>query len=85
MMWTQEVLECLLSNFSQKKLLELKSTWISHLNDLVQLISMPLRLCQEEAVVSLVMTDVHNRDIISSLIESDVSGPGDFEWTRSRT
>eukprot|EP00118_Oscarella_pearsei_P016795 m.162667 g.162667 ORF g.162667 m.162667 type:complete len:4507 (+) comp38847_c0_seq1:65-13585(+) len=80
--WTHEVIQCIQSSSPRKALLNLKSRWISHLNDLAQLIYMPLRLYQEEAVISLVTIDVHCRDIITFLIDNGVCSEGDFGWTR---
>jgi dynein heavy chain len=41
-----------------------------------------LTTIQRAIIGALITIDVHNRDIIQSLINSKVSNPSDFEWTK---
>jgi dynein heavy chain len=55
---------------------------ISTLNELAQLVSTDLTSFKRLAVEALLTVQVHNRDIVTSLIESNVDNRSDFEWLR---
>jgi dynein heavy chain len=44
------------------------------------LINGPLTNIKRKILVSLITVDVHNRDIVDNLIESNVESTNDFSW-----
>lgn len=59
-----------------------KSEMISSLHELAELVSTELPGYKRLAVEALLTVQVHNRDIITSLLQSQVSSKTDFEWLR---
>ena len=55
---------------------------ISSLNKLAELVSTDLSSFKRLSVEALLTVQVHNRDIISSLIQSEITDSSDFEWLR---
>ena len=55
---------------------------ISSLNDLAELVSTDLPSYKRLSIEALLTIQVHNRDIISSLIQSQIASKADFEWLR---
>lgn len=59
-----------------------KEEMISSLNQLAELVSTDLINYKRLSMEALLTVQVHNRDIISSLIQSDITDRSDFEWLR---
>ena len=55
---------------------------ISTLDLLAELVSADLSSFKKLSVEALLTVEVHNRDIISSLIQSEITDKNDFEWLR---
>jgi dynein heavy chain len=80
--WTEEVVGCLTSSNPLDSLNSLYQLCVSHLNKLAHLVHTRLEFCQKEAIVALVTTDVHARDVVSLLIMGGVHDVEDFDWVR---
>jgi len=79
--WTQQVTSVL----KQQKLRGLKvlqSKYIEQLDGLTSLIRQPLSNSIRQTVSCLLVFEVHNRDIISSLIKDEVADVESFKWTQ---
>ena len=63
----------------------LKNKMIGTLNFLAGLVSSPLQSHKRLTINALLTIDVHNRDIIISMIENKITRIDDFEWTRYLT
>lgn len=50
------------------------------LTEFTAVISGKLKDIARKVLVSLITTDVHNRDIIRDLIEAGVQSTGEFDW-----
>jgi Dynein heavy chain, N-terminal region 2. len=80
-MWTYMTEEALSNKDGvQEAISEWYDTNVSQLEELTQLVRTELTSIQRRSVVALVTQDVHNRDMIESLKESEVSSSNDFKW-----
>ena len=78
-LWTQHVTDVLL----QQKLRGLKvlqTKFVEGLESLTAMIRQPLSLAVRQVISCLLIFEVHNRDIISSLIQEDVTDVESFKW-----
>ncbi|KAJ3226918.1 Dynein heavy chain 6, axonemal [Clydaea vesicula] len=80
--WCRDVSECLRNNDALKSLTALKQKWITNLSQLANLVRGELSKIQRAILGALITIDVHNRDIIQSMIKAGVTSSGDFEWTK---
>ena len=55
---------------------------IRTLNMLANLVSSNLVPHRRQSINALLTIDVHNRDIIASMVDNKISRRDDFEWTR---
>ena len=80
-MWTYMTEEALSNKEGvQEAVTEWYDTNVSQLEELTQLVRTELTVIQRRSIVALVTQDVHNRDIIESLKEGEVSNINDFRW-----
>ena len=54
----------------------------ARLNELAGLVSTNLAPHRRLAINALLTINVHNRDILTSMIDNKISRKDDFEWTR---
>ncbi len=66
---------------SQVKLM--RDNMLETLNMLAKLVSSNLVPHRRMAINALLTIDVHNRDILNSMVENKINRRDDFEWTRS--
>ena len=59
-----------------------ESEMVSSLDQLAELVSTDLISYKRLSVEALLTIQVHNRDIITSLIKSNITSKTDFEWLR---
>ncbi|TPX36228.1 hypothetical protein SmJEL517_g01545 [Synchytrium microbalum] len=81
-MWTKDTEMCARADQPQKALLGMKDLSIKNLAQLAALVRGDLNKLQRAILGALITIDVHNRDIIQGMINSKLSGPYDFEWTK---
>ena len=55
---------------------------VKQIDAMVQLVRGELTTLQRELLGSLVVLDVHGRDVVAAMVEKKVSALTDFEWTR---
>ena len=68
---------------SEKKSFEpLQELQISRLNELVELVMSPLLYHQRQSIEALLTIQVHERDILQTLIEDNIRDTEDFQWKR---
>ena len=66
----------------EKSFQSLREVQISTLNELVELVMSPLLYHQRQSVEALLTIQVHERDILQTLIEDDIQDTEDFQWKR---
>eukprot|EP00878_Enallax_costatus_P031563 GHUV01034521.1.p1 GENE.GHUV01034521.1~~GHUV01034521.1.p1 ORF type:complete len:218 (+),score=50.06 GHUV01034521.1:503-1156(+) len=77
----QEVESCLTADSdANTQLQQLHARCVMQLEELVDLVRGSLSDLERRSVVALIRTDVHNRDIVGSLIEQGTTCVGDFSW-----
>jgi dynein heavy chain len=76
--WTQEVTEALKEG--PHKLKELYTKLLEQLNGLVNLVRGELPFLNRLVLGDLIVIDVHNRDVVKRLVESNISSPNNFDW-----
>ena len=81
-MFCKSVTSSLLSKDHKGSLRNLLEDLISDLNRQADLAHQPLPVYKYESLVALMTISVHNRDIVTKLIEYEVGIPDDFEWDR---
>ena len=74
--------EALMSENPINSLIELRGKMEENLSALADLVRCQLPRAMRSGVVALITLDVHSRDIVSELIDSEVQKIDDFEWTR---
>ena len=77
--WTQQVTNALKTP-KARGLANLQSKFIENLEKLTAQIRKPLTLSTRQVISCLLINEVHNRDIINSLIKDDVSDVDGFKW-----
>ncbi|KAJ3321819.1 Dynein heavy chain 6, axonemal [Boothiomyces sp. JEL0866] len=82
--WSKDVSEALKTSEPNKALITLKQKSIANLSGLAMLVRGDLTKIQRAILGALITIDVHNRDIIQSLISAKVTSAGDFEWTKQQ-
>jgi dynein heavy chain len=50
------------------------------LNDLVELVRQPLSKQQQVTLNALIVIDVHAKDVVDKLVQTNVTDIGSFEW-----
>lgn len=78
--WCQNIEAILSSTTTETQMKAFRSENVSQLAELTDLLSRKLTALQRRVVVALVTIDVHNRDIVSRLLEEGCSNVGDFTW-----
>lgn len=81
-MYNKTVLNCFSGAEPQKELKALNAYMVDTLNTLAGLVSSNLVPHKRLSINALLTIDVHNRDIIVSMIENQIHKKDDFEWTR---
>jgi dynein heavy chain len=80
-MWCFGTEEALTSRDSiQDAIADWYETNVAQLEELTQLVREDLPLVKRRSIVALVTQDVHNRDIIETLRDEEVSSISDFKW-----
>ena len=79
-MWTSNTEEALTSENSIEAMADWYESILSQLEDLTQLVRTDLSSIERRSVVALVTQDVHNRDIVESLKDNEISNVYDFRW-----
>jgi dynein heavy chain len=82
--WTRDVTDALKAGDPNKALALLKLKCINNLSGVASLVRSELTKIQRAVFGALITIDVHNRDIVSGLITSKVTGAGDFEWIKQQ-
>jgi len=79
--WASEVEGALASGNPTAALGEMHGRGVRNLADLTSMVRQgSLTPVQLRSVVALITIDVHNRDLVSGLLEREVAGPSDFPW-----
>ena len=63
-------------------LTKLRNSMEENLSSLADVVRLQLPRAMRSGIVALITLDVHSRDIVSELIQSEVSSVDDFEWTK---
>ncbi|WIA37814.1 hypothetical protein OEZ86_014676 [Tetradesmus obliquus] len=80
--WGQDVEAALLTGpaSAAQQLQQLQARCVLQLEELTELVRGPLSSLERKSVVALITTDVHNRDVVGSLLSSGVCSVSDFAW-----
>ena len=78
-MWTQQVTASLKAPRG-RGLQTLQTKFIEQLEQLTALVRQPLSLAARQVISCLLINEVHNRDIITNLIDQDVCDTDEFKW-----
>ena len=81
LMWTSHVTEALNSKMEHAGE-RLQQKYIDLLNHLTDYIRQPISPLHRQLTSCLLINQVHNRDIINQLIESNVTSTDDFKWVQ---
>ena len=81
-MFNRDVLQCFTQSDPLFALMKYRDKMIEILNILARLVVSNLAPHKRLSVNALITIDVHNRDIVSSMIENNVTRKDNFEWTR---
>ncbi len=81
-MFNRLVVDALSKEDSTNGLKRVRDDLIGLLNNLVSVVTHALLPHKYQTVVALIITLVHSRDIVTELIDTSVSSPDDFAWTR---
>ncbi|GCB82539.1 hypothetical protein scyTo_0022350, partial [Scyliorhinus torazame] len=81
-MFNRDCETCFSGSKPQSQLQDVHLVLMSRLDVLADLMSTPLRAFQETVLETLLTIIVHCRDILSELIDKNISKADDFEWTR---
>jgi hypothetical protein len=77
--WTQQVTSALRTP-KARGLITLQTKFVEQLEQLTAQIRQPLSLAARQVISCLLINEVHNRDIISNLIQQEVSDVDSFKW-----
>ncbi|KAI9095538.1 hypothetical protein DFS34DRAFT_182154 [Phlyctochytrium arcticum] len=83
-LWSKDVSEALKNPSPTKALVTFKEKCARNLSGVAALVRGDLTKIQRAILGALITMDVHNRDIVQSLIDAQCSGVGDFEWTKQQ-
>lgn len=75
-LWTTEVEEAINSKAIDKYFEKLTI----QLNDLVELVRQPLSKQQQVTLNALIVIDVHAKDVVEKLVQTNITDVGSFEW-----
>jgi hypothetical protein len=78
--WCQNVDAILSSTKALEQMLAFRDENIAQLAELTELVSSELTPLQRRVLVTLITVDVHNRDIVSKLVEEQCQAFTDFVW-----
>ncbi|OHT12762.1 Dynein heavy chain family protein [Tritrichomonas foetus] len=78
-LWTQQVTQSLKTK-SLRQVTLLQQKFIEGLNLLTSMVRQQLSHTLRQVISCLLINEVHNRDIISSLIKQEVTDPDSFKW-----
>lgn len=80
--WTEEVGSQFdaIADGNEQAMKEYTKTLASRLASLIQLVLGDLSKCDRIKVITLITVDVHNRDVVQSLIDTKITDPGAFAW-----
>ncbi|KAM6202366.1 dynein axonemal heavy chain 6 [Rhynchocyon petersi] len=83
-MWCRDLTDCLEADDSdcQKALEAFERINFERLNALAALVRGSLPKLHRNIITALITIDVHARDIVTELVESQVKGIGSFDWQR---
>lgn len=81
-MFNKSVNKCFADYKCAEALTAYQGEMIESLDQLAELVSTNLISYKRLSVEALLTIQVHNRDIISSLIKSGITSKSDFEWLR---
>jgi dynein heavy chain len=79
-LWTRAATKAIQTNSNIQPLKAYYSLLSDQINQTVKLLRGDLSIVNRMALEALIVTDVHARDTIASLIEAEVADDGDFEW-----
>ncbi|KAI9348792.1 dynein heavy chain and region D6 of dynein motor-domain-containing protein [Zopfochytrium polystomum] len=82
--WSRDASEAIKSSDPAKALVQFRNKCISNLSGAASLVRGDLTKIQRAILGAVITIDVHNRDIVQSLVNSKVSGIGDFEWVKQQ-
>ncbi|KAK8896419.1 hypothetical protein M9Y10_014318 [Tritrichomonas musculus] len=80
-LWTSQVTQSL-KTAKANRLNLLQQKYLDLLDQLTDLIRQPISHLLRQLISSLLINQVHNRDIINQLIEGNASDVDDFKWTK---
>lgn len=81
-MFNKDVVRCFDRGDPIASLNEVLEKMMEFLSQLAGLVSSALQAYQTMCIEALLTIDVHNRDILSKMINDGVVTKDDFEWTR---
>eukprot|EP00742_Colponemidia_sp_Colp-10_P004283 GILJ01004568.1.p1 GENE.GILJ01004568.1~~GILJ01004568.1.p1 ORF type:complete len:2868 (+),score=508.60 GILJ01004568.1:1-8604(+) len=79
-MWSRGCEEALRDKENKRAMRQWLHLNVEQLNELCQLVTTDLTPLERRVIVALVTTDVHNRDIVQSLLSNQVTTVEDFIW-----
>ena len=80
--FNKEVVACFIASDPVAQLAGIRDKMIRTLSMLANLVCSNLSPHKRQSINALLTIDVHNRDIINSMVENKISRRDDFEWTR---
>lgn len=81
-MFNKDVVRCFDQGDPKAALTEVRNKMVHSLGQLAGLVSSSLQPYQTMCIEALLTIDVHNRDILSNMINDGVVYRDDFEWTK---
>ncbi|KAJ3023365.1 Dynein heavy chain 6, axonemal [Thoreauomyces humboldtii] len=83
-LWCRDVSDCLKLADPIRALHTFKDKCAKNLAGVAALVRGDLTKIQRAILGALITMDVHNRDIVQNLMDSKITGLGDFEWTKQQ-
>lgn len=81
-MYNKDVVRCFDQANPKAAVIEVLNKMIVSLSQLAGLVSSNLQPYQTMCIEALLTIDVHNRDILSNMVQEAVVDKDDFEWTK---
>ncbi|XP_064622088.1 dynein axonemal heavy chain 6-like isoform X2 [Lineus longissimus] len=81
-MFNKDVSYCFGCHEVRKSLIDVKEKLVASLNNLAGVVGKNVQSFQRLSIEALLITTVHNRDIIMAMIENKVDKKDDFEWRK---
>ena len=81
-MFNKDVVRCFDQSDQRTALIQVQEKMMGHLSSLASLVSGNMPPHQTMSIEALLTIDVHSRDILSKMINNDVTKRDDFEWTK---